>query len=93
VKKQLGSLETLEMVESGEETAMLAIPVRDVKEKKCPHRFTLKQIIDFVNGNLNEFETKVLMAWVNSDVACAEDARELARSEGVEDAFIDKMGW
>jgi len=93
MKKSQGSLE---LVESGSTTKILAIiPVIDIKENitPCPHKFSRRQIVSFAKGRLDKLEAKVLMAQVNSCTACEEEARKIAQSEDVEDAFIGRMGW
>ena len=87
------SLESLELVESG--SAVTAIPVKGIKEKKvrCKHSFTRQQIIDFAKNNLSNLEARVLMTRIKSCAACEEDARKFAADEGLEDEFIDRMGW
>ena len=92
-KSQVSSVE---LVESGSTIKILAIiPVLDIKDEAvpCPHKFSRHQIIAFANGKLSKLEAKVLMAQVNSCTACEEEARKVAQSEDVEDAFIGRMGW
>ena len=90
-------VEDVELVESGDETTIIAaIPVRDIKEKKvapCRHTFSRKEIIDFTNGDMDQQDMKALKKRINSCIKCQDDARQVARSEGVEDAFIEQMGW